>query len=350
MKTKLGVLTGGPCAGKTTVTGVISSEWPTKLIVAPEVASVLLEHLMPKPGSDFDAWLRSLQQAIVPTQRSCEESQLRTATERGASIVICDRGILDGAAYVPGGMPRFSELCSINPEDELARYEFVIHLESVATANPLLWDELKATNPARYETLAEAIEREMALREVYKSHPKYHFVSGSEGIESVIRSVEAILGEILDTEIERKWHLKLLPKNLDLSAFRSVPIRQGYLTDPKQKSELRIRQIGTDYFITVKGGKGLVRKEWERPFPRSQFEALWSCTEGRRIEKVRYFIPHGENLIEFDVFEGSNRGLILFESEFNSPEEAIIFELPGWAAYAIDVTADEEFKNKFLAS
>lgn len=351
MKPKLVVLTGGPCAGKTTVTQAITGEWPDKLIVAPEVASVLLEHLIPAPNeADFEVWLEQLQKAIFPTQRSCEHIQLLRAQRSGIQLVLCDRGVLDGAAYMPGGMTQFARICALDPSVELARYERVIHLESVATAKPELWDELKATNPARYETLELAQERELALRQVYQHHPKYHFVSGEHGIDYVVESVQEILGSILDNEIERKWRLDSLPAGLNLDQFRSVKIRQGYLTSTADGAELRIREIGQRHFVTSKIGKGIGRREWERLIPKAHFESLWPATDGRRIHKTRYLIPCGDEQIEFDVYDKNPAGPYYFELEFASTEEADAFVLPNWATGAVDVTEDESFKNKNLAS
>lgn len=352
MNILLGVLTGGPLAGKTTVTERVTGEWSTKLVVAPEVATVLIESLMapPQDPAELHNWLESFQKAVTPTQRGAERCQMLKAQAKGARVVLCDRGILDGAAYLPGGMEQFASLCQLDPEEELARYDFVIHLESVATANPPLWDALKGTNPARYETLEQAEERELALRKVYDRHPNYHFIPGGEGIESVVRAVQQVLSDLLDTEIERKWRLPHgVPAPLALETYRSVPVRQGYLTDTQSGAELRIRQIGDEYFITIKGGTGLSRKEWERTLPGVQFDALWPETEGRRIEKTRSFIPHGEHTVELDVFHGNQEGLVLFEVEFNSVQEASAYVPPAWARGCVEVTSDPLYKNKALA-
>lgn len=348
---KLGVLTGGPCAGKTTVTSAITGEWDDKLTVAPEVATVLLEHLYPKPGGDFKLWIHNLQTAIYPVQLSCERAQLSLAEHKGHRLVLCDRGSLDGAAYVPGGMSEFVGICGIrDPQAELARYDFVIHLESVATVDQGLWDALKATNPARYETYEQAVEREMALREIYKGHPNYHFIPGAKGIDHVVEDVQRILSAMLDTEVERKWLLDSVPPMLSLMRLECVDVQQGYITDARSKTELRLRRMGSKYYMTVKGGEGLARTEWERSIPRHVFEELWPQTEGRRIEKMRYFIPHGAYRIELDVFSGNNAGLTMFEIEFSSVEEAARVVLPEWAANAEDVTEVKDYKNKALAS
>jgi CYTH domain-containing protein len=45
------------------------------------------------------------------------------------------------------------------------------------------------------------------------------------------------------------------------------------------------------------------------------FETLWPLTEGRRIEKTRYELPHGDVTIELDEFGGDLEGLLLAEAE-----------------------------------
>lgn len=83
------------------------------------------------------------------------------------------------------------------------------------------------------------------------------------------------------------------------------------------------------------------------PATPQQFATLWPTTIGKRVEKSRYSIPHGNSVIELDIYEGDLRGLVTAEVEFPSEMAAEPFEAPEW--FAAEVTADRTYKNQNLA-
>lgn len=78
-----------------------------------------------------------------------------------------------------------------------------------------------------------------------------------------------------------------------------------------------------------------------------QFNALWNATEGKRIEKTRYEIPHEDGVIELDVYHGGLDGLVTAEMEFDSEEKSDKFSPPEW--FGEEVTGDKKYKNQQLA-
>ena len=145
-------------------------------------------------------------------------------------------------------------------------------------------------------------------------------------------------------EIERKYLLSALPPREILGA--SVPIRQGYIDagDP----EIRVRQKGSDFFLTIKSGAGVRRQECEVQIPATTFEKLWPLTQGARVEKTRYTVPHGDVRWEIDEFGDALAGLYLAEVELASESEAVT--PPAFLSIARDVTEDPRYKNKSLAT
>ncbi|MBW3538370.1 AAA family ATPase [Candidatus Parcubacteria bacterium] len=342
------VLTGGPCAGKTSVTEAVSKEYGQRVVIMPEVPSMLLNGGFPRPERDLpysQTWLHAFQDSILPVQRNMEDLHEEMARQRGADLVLCDRGLIEGAAYVPGGLAFFAERFGINPAAAYARYDLVIHLESVATARPELWDGLKAGNPARYETLEQAQQREYALRDIWSQHPNWVFVPGGRGIKAVVVRVLELLSPYLDTEVEYKYVLPGLPT---ITLGEGVSVQQGYIVI--EPGELRIRRLGREAFITVKGDGTHTRGEWERPLPQNFFHQLWPATAGRRIEKTRHYQPHGRLVLELDVYHGRLSGLVTVEVGAQSLDQLAGFQLPDWAQGAVDVTNDPRYKNKRLAT
>ena len=148
----------------------------------------------------------------------------------------------------------------------------------------------------------------------------------------------------MHNEIERKFLIPDPPPELEKHPLREI--LQGYIAITDD-SEVRIRKKGEEYFLTVKTGEGLIRKETEIPISREQFEALWPLTENLRIEKKRYEIKYGKFLIELDLYSGLHSNLIVAEVEFQSEDESNSFIAPGW--FGLEITDDERFKNKNLA-
>ena len=147
-------------------------------------------------------------------------------------------------------------------------------------------------------------------------------------------------------EIERKFLVKDLPDRLD--SYNNDAIRQGYLVLGKDGSEARLRDRNNSYFIAVKSSGDLSRNEWEVPITREQFDALWPATEGKRIEKTRFYIPiSDDNTIELDIYSGKLLGLITAEVEFSDEEKAMAFKVPVW--FGTDITSIKTMKNQYLA-
>jgi CYTH domain-containing protein len=148
------------------------------------------------------------------------------------------------------------------------------------------------------------------------------------------------------TEIERKF---LLAEEPDwLAACDSDDVEQGYLAiEPGTGAEVRLRRIAGARFLTVKQGSGLTRAENEIELSAGQFEALWPLTEGRRIAKTRYRVPHDGATIEVDVFRGALAGIRTAEVEFESEAASAEFDPPAWVGR--DVTDDPRYANETLA-
>lgn len=143
-------------------------------------------------------------------------------------------------------------------------------------------------------------------------------------------------------EIERKYLLKELPKNLDTYPHRHL--EQGYLcTAPV----VRIRKDDDKYELTYKSGGMMVRQEYNLPLTKVSYEHLKKKVDGRLITKKRYMIPYEKYTIELDVFENDLAPLVLAEVEFEAEEEANSFTPPDW--FGEDVTFSGAYHNSVLS-
>lgn len=143
-------------------------------------------------------------------------------------------------------------------------------------------------------------------------------------------------------EIERKFLIKELPKNLETYPCRHL--EQGYLSTAPV---VRVRKDNDKYELTYKGKGAMVREEYNLPLTAESFEHLKQKIDGRLIVKKRYMIPYGDFTIELDIFEEDLAPLTLAEVEFSSEEEANAFVAPDW--FAEDVTFSKLYHNSYLS-
>jgi adenylate cyclase len=147
-------------------------------------------------------------------------------------------------------------------------------------------------------------------------------------------------------EIERKFRLSEAPEWL--SDCDSRRIEQGYLAvEEGEGAEVRVRRYRDNAWLTLKRGSGKTREETEIELSAEQFETLWPLTEGRRIHKLRYVVPHDTLEIEIDVFEGDLGELVMGEVEFESEGASNEFDPPDWLGE--EVTGDPRYANESLA-
>lgn len=145
-------------------------------------------------------------------------------------------------------------------------------------------------------------------------------------------------------EIERKFLVAEMPR----AESAAATIEQGYLA-LDDRGEVRLRRIDGELLLTAKRGHGEVREEVEVSIHPKAFEALWPLTAGRRVRKVRHFVPLGEGLrAEIDVYEGDLTGLRTAEIEFDSLAEADAFAPPPWLGE--ELTGDPRYANQTLAT
>jgi CYTH domain-containing protein len=155
---------------------------------------------------------------------------------------------------------------------------------------------------------------------------------------------------VSDFEVERKWLVEHVPE--EILAYPAQRIEQGYLVIGAEGSEVRLRRREQSCFLTVKSGRGVVRRELEVELSDEQFDALWPATEGRRIEKTRRVIDvqtkaSGGLRIELDEYAGELTGLWVAEVEFPGRQTAGSFTAPGW--FAAEVSDRDDYKNRSLA-
>lgn len=191
MITKI-VLTGGPCAGKTTTNERIE-EFYTKLGYAvftlPEAATLFIN-----AGAEFLTKDRNLYFEIHRNMMTfllqMEDSFYEIAKATGKpALIINDRGTMDLSAYMePEDWQALIKAIGKTEEELMDRYKAVFHLSTSAKGAPNSYT--LSNNSARMEeTLAEAIRVDDNLIKAWERHPNLHIIASEEFVKDKIDNV-----------------------------------------------------------------------------------------------------------------------------------------------------------------
>ncbi len=184
---RLVVVTGGPGAGKTALLEIVQRHFCHHVQVLPESASLVYGGGFPRHATL--AGRCAAQRAIFYVQRELE----RLVIDEGqASVVLCDRGTLDGLAYWPRTSAEFYSEVGLDRRAELARYAAVIHLRT-----PSNHEGYNHRNPLRIESPEEARLIDARIVEAWEGHPQRTFVeSTGDFLDKVARALGLIEAQI----------------------------------------------------------------------------------------------------------------------------------------------------------
>ena len=186
------VITGGPCAGKTEAVKIVKQDLINKglkVIVVPETATELI-------SSEITPWElgRDEFQFLLLERSLNKEETAQKAAEcfEQDVVIIYDRGLLDGKAYMKPEV-FMNELKKYNEDEKtvLDRYNAVFHL--VTTANGAENFYTLLNNEARTESIKDAIKLDDNLIDVWSNHKNFKIIDNSTNFEL---KMERLLKEI----------------------------------------------------------------------------------------------------------------------------------------------------------
>jgi hypothetical protein len=188
------VLTGGPGGGKTTAADLFRRELNDRVAIVSEAATLLYTGGFPRAADP--AVQRAVQLSIYHVQRGQEDA---IAALRPETILLCDRGTVDGAAYWPGEPRDFFAAAGTSIEAELARYDAVLFFETSAAGGVAA----STGNPYRIESIAEARAVDARLRAAWSRHPRFAFVPHEPSFLAKIMKGLGLLTDLV-AELERR--------------------------------------------------------------------------------------------------------------------------------------------------
>ena len=353
------VITGGPCAGKTTAMNWIQGHLTRlgyRVLFVPETATELITGGVAPWTCGTNADYQKCQMGLQLAKEKIFEKAAATM-DAEKILIVCDRGALDNRAYMDE--LEFSQvLADVGATEVELRdsYDAVFHLVTAAKGAEKFYTT--ANNAARTETVEEAAARDDRLIAAWTGHPHLRIIDNSTSFEDklkrLIGEITAFLGEPEPLETERKFLIEYpdIAALEKLPACRRVEIIQTYLTAPEGQ-EIRVRQRGENgsyvYYQTTKRPlSGMTRVEVERRLSKDEYlrllmEADPAC---RPIRKTRYCLTHEGRYYEIDIYPFWQDKAIL-ELELSDPEAEVTIPKP--LKLIREVTDDPAYKNAALA-
>lgn len=353
------VITGGPCAGKSTAMSWVQnafSQMGYRVLFVPETATELISGGVAPWSCGTNGEYQKCQLRLQLDKENIFEQAAMTM-DVPKVLIVCDRGTLDNKAYMD--QLEFAVALDYLGSNEVElrdNYDAVFHLVTAAKGAEEFYTT--ANNAARTETPEEAAALDDKLIEAWTGHPHLRVIDNSSNFENkmkrLIAEIASFLGEPEPFEIERKF----LIEYPDLKWLESLPnckrieIIQTYLKAGEDE-EIRVRQRGVDghyiYFQTIKRRvSGIKRVEIERRLSEREYISLLMSadTTRRQIRKDRYCLTYKNQYFEIDIYPFWKDKAI---AEIELSDENATIEFPKKIKVIKEVTEDESYKNASLA-
>ncbi len=353
------VLTGGPCAGKTTALNWIDNYFSKRgyrVLMIPETATQLIPNgVAPWTcGTNYD--YQKCQAILQKTKEEVYDYAAGTMKD-DKILIVCDRGMLDNSAYMKKAeFKRLLRELNTNEVKERDYYDAVFHLITAAKGKPEAYT--LENNKARSEGIAEAIELDDKIIAAWTGHPHLRVIDNStdfeEKLERLLKEITSFLGEPEPFEIERKFLIEYpnLKKLRSMPNCTEVDITQTYLKS-RDGVERRVRARGINgdyvYYVTEKKKvSGIKRVETERRLTQDEYLQLLMEADNHlhTIHKTRFCLMENNQYFEIDIYPEWDKQAIM-EIELSSEDEEV--RVPSFIHVIKEVTDDDSYKNYQMA-
>ena len=354
------VITGGPCAGKTTALSWVRNAFSQrgyKVLIVPETATELITGGVAPWSCGTNEDYQKCQVELQLTKERLFEQAARTMPDEKI-LIVCDRGIMDNRAYMSD--QEFDDVLKAlggNVVSWRDNYDAVFHLVTAANGAERFYS--LDNNAARYENVEQAISLDNRLIASWTGHKHMRVINNSTDFEEKMRRLEREIAAFLKEDSPYEMERKFLIRTPDLDWLekcplcRKVQIDQTYLkSDPSEEIRVRRRGEGGNYiyYQTHKWMmEGMKRISTETRLSKSEYRRLLKNADPsrRRISKTRYCLTYENQYFEIDIYPFWKDQAIL-EIEVRDEKEKICF--PEQIRIIKEVTGDPAYKNASLAA
>ncbi|KAK7087600.1 hypothetical protein V1264_021630 [Littorina saxatilis] len=358
------VLTGGPCGGKTTGQARLSTFFENlgwKVYRAPESAHIYLGG-----GARFSDMSKeeafSFQENIIKTMIMVENTFFGLAEDRRQDVLlICDRGVMDGSAYLP--REDWERMKAKNGWHEVDlrdnRYNQIVHMVSAASGAEAFYS--LEGHETRKEGLESARKLDAITANAWVGHPYFDVVDNSTGFESkmsrmisiVCQRVGIDLGDRLAlNSIKRKYLVTHIPEDFKFPHFQEFSVVHDYLVTPSRKMQARLRKRGQagNWTFTHTIRRPEINQEsveLRMPITEKDYEILLAQRDEKHhtVYKIRRCFLWHNQYFQLDIYQSpcpeKCKGLMLLETFTTLCRDAI--KLPDFITIEREVTGDSSY-------
>ena len=351
------VLTGGPCAGKTTAMVRIIEHFTGlgyQVFTLPEIPTLCIQAGVNYLTDDRDYHYQA-EKATLQMQLHMEERFMEVARKCGKpTLIVCDRGTMDISTYLPEEtwQALMDDLGTNTIQLRDSRYDAVLHLVSAANGA----EEFYTTenNAARSEDVETARWLDVKLISAWNGHPHLRIIDNRQDFEkklrAVINEISNVLGLPTSNYAERKYVVEVTG---ELPETTESEIIQTYLIS-NPDTEVRLRKRGWEgsyvYFQSVTKYISPTEKiETERQISPYQYVTLLQQADHTRetIRKIRKNFVWEKQYFELDTFLDRNDGLNILEiAGVKNPDK---IKFPPFIKVIEDVTGNTDYFNANIA-
>lgn len=356
------VLTGGPCAGKTTALVRVIEHFSSlgfKVFTIPEVPTMFTQAGM-NYLTDNQAFFYEGEKATLEIQLALEDKFMKMAkacTE--PCLIVCDRGTMDISAYMKPEMWEEITKAVGTSTQQLrdTRYDAVLHLVSAADGAEQFYTT--SNNASRNEAADEKgleIARMLDKRviEAWTGHSHLRVINNQEDFEKklnrVLKEISNVLGLPQPIVEERKYIVDVVGELPDCIESQ---ITQTYLV-AEPGCEIRLRRRRWDgKFVNVHTTKKKISQTeelvTERQVSNNLYQSLLQQADPYRqtIHKLRKsFIWKGQ-FFELDKYLKPVDNLYILETKGIASHEDVRF--PPFLKVIKDITGNTQYYNYNLA-
>lgn len=354
------VLTGGPCAGKTTALVRVTecfTQLGYKVFCVPEVPTLVTQAGWNYMSPNRAFYLEG-ERTILRLQLDFEDSIMRlaetVATEQPC-VIICDRGLLDISAYItPDLWQQLVAEAGYTVAALRQRYDAVLHLVTAADGAEQFYTT--ANNAQRYESatpeglaLARTLDRKVL--DAWAGHPHLRVIDNTSDFDGKLSRVLEEISQVLELPLpvreECRYSVAItgpLPPSIE------TEIVQTYLVaDPGTEVRLRRRTVSGQRVNTLTTTRTLSPTEkviTERQVSNSLYESLLQQADPYRvaIRKQRHSFIWQGHYYKLDTFGDAHEGLVILETKGDAT-----VPVPPFLSVVRDITTDHTFLNYNLA-
>eukprot|EP01135_Chromosphaera_perkinsii_P002734 Nk52_evm102s226 gene=Nk52_evmTU102s226 len=358
------VLTGGPCAGKSSALAAIQERMSSlgfDMYMVPEMATILIRggtRISPENVYNFQVNLLKAQMALENAFFNIAKFSQRD------SIVVCDRGTMDTAAFLDddtwANMMEENDWNVTSLRDK--RYDAVIHLVTAAIGAESFYTT--ANNNARTESEKEAIEQDYNLRDAWLGHNHFRVIDNSSDfngkIKRTLECMSHIVGVPMPVSGRRLFLVNHAPDESEINVkFQKFKIETVYLNSGKDSGvdhHTRLSKKGQNgsYTYTVSTQKKLDTGERvliERQISGREFNEMQKNADHSRrhlVKKRKAFLYdcHYFNLDTYTDPTFITPIITLLEIEVDSHGK---IELPSFLEVDKEVTQDSTYDPFFMS-